>query len=1117
MRVVIPPGEKLATGGTGVLGSQWLLLGQGSEAHHPARLALGLLCCRSGSRLAGDRRSGSSLARGCQDRDREWGASTMAAEPSHRSPDELAQAAAGGLATAEMQLDDVQQAVVDTTTSVLLLGGAGTGKSATVQAASIGLTSRLGADRVLGITHDRSMARSWQARTAQELPGIAPRISTVVGLAGTILAETGQPQPRLLTAPEQEVRIRELLAGAAPADADLGADPEQPSWPAEWSTAVGTRAFARQLRRAVSHVRLRAWDPAELARVSAAQQDHGWLAVARFVDEYLQVLDWEGSVDYVEAVLRALRYVESGVWRGQPFAAVVIDDAQDLAPLELKLLRAVLVTDGQLIAAGDPDQSIWSFRGADPAVLADLARSSHCQVLSRCYRGPAELRDARAQLLGNRWYPGLPADLARPLRSPAIIDEVPGELALLEFDDPTSQSAHIAARLRAARAAGVPWRDMAVLSASATQDLPELIRSLGRAQIPVSVPGDDLPLVMQPAVAAVIAAARLSLDWGRDSLSSQEVEHVLSSELGGLGPADLRALRRWLRTRPTDEVLDADPVAPVTLAQVCTDAELRAELTERLPYLSHRIEALVDRLATAARFERQGRPPAEVLWALWDGPWPRRLRERALQSGAAGIAADRDLDAVMQLFRMAQRAPERWGGTRGLRAFLAEVESQQIAAEPDLQQQSYRDAVAVMSLRRSKGKQWQLVMVTGVQESVFGGGHPADGLFQLGRLTDSELLPLPAPAPLGEDRRLLGMALGRSSADVVLCAAGGVDDPPATLVAELGSGWQRVSGHPAEPQTPIELIARLRDVAADPAQRSAAARSLARLAHAGDGAAALVPAADVNRWPGVSDWTSAPAPIRRDDAPMRLSASAIEGLTDCPLRWFLGREAKGGRPLGTPAQFGLIVHEAVSELIKARQAGQDLDPEQLLAQLWTDDGYEAEWSAAMQRDEALAAIRRAELWLTDRWHLVESERALDKLFTLPDSESQVRLRGAIDLVERDEDGTARVWDFKTQGTAHSKADTASNQQLATYQLALALEQDDGQPVDGAGFVYLRLDAGKNNPQPATRQQESVDIDTQLAHTADLVRIVGEEEFPAHPGAQCARCDFRDSCPAQGGQ
>jgi len=805
------------------------------------------------------------------------------------------------------------------------------------------------------------------------------------------------------------------------------------------------------------------------------------------------------------------------MWQGQPFAALIIDDAQDLAPRELRLLRSVLASDGRLIAAGDPDQSIWSFRGADPAVLADLATTSECQVLSRCYRGSAQLRDARAQLLVDRWYPGLPTALARPLRNPAITREVSGGLELLEFDDPTSQSAHIAARLRAARAAGIPWRDMAVLSASASQDVPELVRSLGRAQIPVNVPGDDLPLVMQPAVAVVIAADRLSLDWGRDSLSSQEVEHVLSSELGGLSPADLRALRRWLRMRPVDDSETAVAAEPVTLAQVCVDAELRAELAERLPHLSNRIEALVDRLATAARLERQGRPPAEVLWALWDGPWPRRLRERALQSGAAGIAADRDLDAVMQLFRMAQRAPERWGGTRGLRAFLAEVESQQIAAEPDLQQQSYRDAVAVMSLRRSKGKGWQLVLVTGVQESVFGGGHPADGLFELGRLTDTELLTLPAPEPLGEDRRLLGMALGRSSADVVLCAAGGPDDPPATLVADLGGGWQQVSGHPAEPQTPLELIARLRDIAMEPAQRGAAARSLARLAHAAAAETALVPAADVNRWPGVSDWTSAPAPIRREDAPMQLSASEIEGLTDCPLRWFLGREAKGGRPLGTPAQFGLIVHEAVSELIKARQAGQHIDAEQLLAQLWTDDGYEADWNAAVQREEALAAIRRAELWLDDRWQQVQSELALDQLFTLPNSDAQVRLRGAIDVVERDEDGTARVWDFKTQGTAHSKADAAQNQQLATYQLALALEQADDQQIDGAGFVYLRIDKGKNNPQPQTRHQEPVDIDAQLAHTADLVRIVGEEEFPAHPGQQCQRCDFRTSCPAQGGQ
>lgn len=1055
-------------------------------------------------------------------RDRKWGEGGMATPPTGPAASSAGYSAAdspdeGGIEYGpdSLHLDDDQRAFVDATDSVFLLGGAGSGKSTAAQAASISLASRLGPDRVLGITHDRSVARGWQARTARELPGLAPRISTVVGLAGTILAETDLPQPRLLTAPEQEVRIRELLAGARPEEADTELDANEFRWPTEWSAAIGTRAFARQLRRAVSHVRVNGWEPAELATAAEAQRDSGWLAVAHFVGEYLQVLDWEGSVDYIEAVLRALRYVESGAWQGVAFAAVVIDDAQDLAPLELKLLQAVLAPDGQLLATGDPDQSIWSFRGADPAVLAELADVSRCLVLSRCYRGSVALRDARSQLLGDRWYAGLPADLARPLRNPAITHEISGELQLLEFDDPTSQSAHIAARLRAARAAGIPWAEMAVLSASATQDLPELVRSLGRAQIPVSVPGDDLPLVMQPAVASLIAAARLSLDWGRDALTPEAVEHVLSSELGGLGPADLRAMRRWLRLRPAETTDDASE--QVTLAQICTDAALRAELSERLPHLSSRIEALVDRLATAARLERQGRPPAEVLWALWDGPWPKRLRERALQSGAAGIAADRDIDAVMQLFRLAQRAPERWGGTRGLRAFLAEVESQQIAAEPDLQQQSHRDAVAVMSLRRSKGKQWQLVIVTGVQESIFGGGHPTDGLFQLGRLTDTDLLPLPASAPLGEDRRLLGMALGRSRADVVLCAAGGADDPPARLVADLGNGWQPVVGHPASPQTPIELVARLRDIATDPTQRGAAARSLARLAHTPAGEAALVPAADVNRWPGVSDWTSAPAPIRREDAPMQLSASAIEGLTDCPLRWFLGREAKGGRPIGTPAQFGLIVHEAVSELIKARQAGRDITAEEIVDRLWTDEGYEAEWNAAVQRAEALDAVRRAELWLTDRWHLVESERPLDQLFTPSDSELEVRLRGSIDIVERDDDGRTRVWDFKTQGSPHSKAEAQDNQQLATYQLALALEQDDDQSLDGAAFVYLRLDAGKDNPHPKTRHQERVDVDAQLAHTADLVQIVSEEEFPAHPGAQCARCDFSASCPAQGGE
>ena len=1004
--------------------------------------------------------------------------------------------------------DEVQAEVLAGSDSVLLLGSAGSGKSTTLRAASKQEAERLGAERVLGITHDRSQARAWQAQVAQQISGVAPRIATVVGLAGTILMEVRGSAPLLLTAPEQEVRVRDLLAGSI---ANKSVD-----WPAEWSTAIGTRSFARQLRRAISVIRLHGWEPEDLVRHAETQRDFAWRAIAQFAAEYLQVLDWEGSVDYVEAVLRALRYVDSGTWTGQPFSAVVIDDAQDLALLELQFVRSVMSPSARLIAAADPDQGVWSFRGADLSAVAELAADTPCLVLPMSYRGPAVLRDARDQLMRSRWYPGLAADLADSYRHPASFSEHSGELKLLEFDDVAAQSAHIAARLRTARANGVQWRNMAVLAASA-RDIPEIVRGLGVARIPVSVPADDVPLVSQPAVATLLTAARLSLDWGRDSLDSAQVEHVMSSELGGLSAAELRAMHRWLR------VESAQRDSAVTSADLCVDPDLRASLPRRLGRLSHRIDQLTERLSIAARAERSGRPPAEVLWELWDGAWPKRLRERALQAGPTAIAADRDLDAVMQLFRLAQRAPERWGGTKGLRAFLAEVESQEIAAEPDLQQQSHRDQVAVMSLRRAKGRQWHQVTVTGVQESVFGGGHPGEGLIQLGRLTTSELLVGPTELSAGEERRLLSMALGRSSADVVLCAAGGEADPPATLATETGQEWQPVSGQPDVPYSPGEILARLRWVAQDPTNRSSAARSAAQLARAAENGVPLVPAAIPARWPGVSDWTTAPVPVRDREAPIALSASAVAALTDCPLRWFWNREARGGRPSGPAARFGEIVHEAVSQLIAAEQAGNSLDLEQLLDSLWQSDGYDAEWRAASERVAALEALERAREWMAGRWHEIESEVGLDVLVPLPDAGFDIRIIGRMDLVERSIDGPNVVWDFKTKRTPYAVAETEESQQLRTYQLGLAY----GSPADvvendsiggGAGYVHLNIDAGRraDNPDgPKVIQQSPTVLADQVEHLSSLGEMVRDERYPARLGAWCRTCDFVNSCPAKG--
>src|SRR5690606_16230529 len=145
------------------------------------------------------------------------------------------------------RLDPAQQAVVAHATGPLLVrGGPGTGKTTTLVEAVVARVAA-GADpqRVLVLTFGRRAAAALRHRIEHRLTAVAgtvpePLVRTVPGYAFGLLrraaAGRGEPPPRLLTGPEQDQVIRELLA----------AEPER--WPGRLRAALPTRAFARQLR-----------------------------------------------------------------------------------------------------------------------------------------------------------------------------------------------------------------------------------------------------------------------------------------------------------------------------------------------------------------------------------------------------------------------------------------------------------------------------------------------------------------------------------------------------------------------------------------------------------------------------------------------------------------------------------------------------------------------------------------------------------------------------------------------------------------------------------------------------------------------------------------------------
>lgn len=75
---------------------------------------------------------------------------------------------------------------------------------------------------------------------------------------------------------------------------------------------------------------------------------------------------------------------------------VIIDEAQDLSPLQWKVAETIFDAD-VIMAAGDDMQSIFSFQGARPELF--LSFSSHVKVLERNYRIPGNLWDFAGEII----------------------------------------------------------------------------------------------------------------------------------------------------------------------------------------------------------------------------------------------------------------------------------------------------------------------------------------------------------------------------------------------------------------------------------------------------------------------------------------------------------------------------------------------------------------------------------------------------------------------------------------------------------------------------------------------------------------------------------------------
>ncbi|MGW0541201.1 ATP-dependent helicase [Streptomyces griseoincarnatus] len=614
-------------------------------------------------------------------------------------------------------------------------------------------------------------------------------------------------------------------------------------------------------------------------------------------------------------------------------------------------------------------------------------------------------------------------------------------------------------------------------------------------------------------------------------LDTETALTLLTSPLAGMDAADLRRLGRALREEeraagnalppPSDELLARALAEPERLA---VHDPVYARGAQRLGALLRRARACLAGGGTAE----------EALWELWDGtPWPQRLERAARRGGAAGRNADRDLDAVCALFATASRAEERTGG-RGALNFLEEIEAEDIAADTLTRRPARPDAVRLMTAHRSKGLEWGLVVVAGVQEGLWPDLRRRGSLLEADRIgRDGLAEPLTPGALLAEERRLFYVAATRARDRLVVTAVKAPSDDgdqPSRFLTELGVEPRDVTGRPRRPLSVAALVAELRATTVDPrvsdALREAAARRLARLAALADeDGRPLVPSAHPYRWWGMYEPTHSKVPLRDRDRPVMLSGSALDQLANtCALQWFLGREVKADAPATAAQGFGNVVHVLADEVASGHTPA-DLDVlMERLDSVWNALAFDAPWKSAQEKENARVALERFLKWhVMDRTGRtpVASEHDFD--VTLESGDYQVRIRGQMDRVEADGEGRAYVVDFKTGKQAPSSKEVERHPQLAVYQLAVregAVDEvfDGTRPEPGgAELVQLRQGAAKRDggeTLPKVQAQEPLEGEWVGDLLATAAGKVLDERFTPTAGQHCAHCAFRASCSAR---
>lgn len=295
--------------------------------------------------------------------------------------------------------------------------------------------------------------------------------------------------------------------------------------------------------------------------------------IKRIMERYQEILQEKRALDFDDLLLRATELLSRpSVYEKYRNTVVIVDEYQDINPLQLRMLRAL--SSERIFAVGDPDQSIYNFRGANVKNFLDFEKGyphSIKIVLDRNYRSQPFIVKASESLIEKN-KERIPRDIMSVKKEaiPLKIISVPDERAEVDFivreiEKRIGGMSHYSLMkgIEGVEQGSYSFSDFAVLLRTNAQVL-AMEAELKKAGIPCYVMGR----VFRETIEEILRYVEENKDKPLESLL-QELRNkykALNSLLNDYIPSSIDDLINWLKlTGPEEDRLEAEGVRLLTM------------------------------------------------------------------------------------------------------------------------------------------------------------------------------------------------------------------------------------------------------------------------------------------------------------------------------------------------------------------------------------------------------------------------------------------------------------------------------------------------------------------------------------------------------------------------